>query len=189
LAALLSQTCKPFRDGFSTTDEMHDLSDWLIWQEPLENSTIMAKSRQVFSRAKISYAGHRRTWLIEAQGGRQSGGWNHMGVIRLGKCSAKLTILGQTYWTMHKDSFYGVQDMETLHTCLLTHVTLCHDMQELSCPRLPETVVHRHRDSVPWTITRAFHKWSSSAGVHSKRDNRRQDCVVDMAHKMIFFSS
>jgi hypothetical protein len=183
--ALLSQTCRPFRDGFPTTYEMHDLADWLIWQEQLENSTIEAKSRQVFTRAQISYSGQRRTWVIKAQGGRQSSEWNHVGVIRLGKCSATLTILGETEWTMHKDSFYGVDNLQTLHTCMLSHVALCHEMPEIP-HRLPEKVVHRHRDSVPWTVTHAFHKWSSS-GLR-RRGTSRQDCVVDMAHRTIFFS-
>lgn len=188
LVSLLSQTCKTYQAAFPTTYEMHELADWLIWQEQLGDSAIeTAEGKRIFpnGKAKISpRARNGRAWLIEAQSGRQTKPLSHIGLIRLGKCSAKLTILGEAQWTMHKNSFYGVQDLRTFKQCLLYHANLCHDMLE-TLPYLPPTVLHRHRDSVPWTFARAFHVWRSTG---KRKRGRDRDCVVELAHRVLFLA-
>lgn len=188
--SMLSQTCRAYRDGFQTTDEMYDLMDWLIRQEPIEDSLIVSDGHTVFNRAKISYTGRPRMWLITGECGRESVKvFEHIGVVRAGKCSAKLTIIGETKWTMHKDSFYGIQDLDTLKRCMISHTILCHELPE-NLPRLPTTVVHRHRDTVPWTFARAFYVWrATKAGYETWNKGRNGDPdEVELAYKVIYFS-
>lgn len=190
LVSLLSQTCKTYRDSFLTTYEMHDLQDWLIWQEPLRKSSIKYGGHEIFDWAKISYAGQARTWRIAAEcGQRASRKFQTSGVIHVGKCSAKMIIYGESRLNSYKDSFYGIQDLQTLKTCLATHTILCHELPE-NLPRLPETVVHRHRDTIPWTFPRAFYVWRASRpGYETWNWSRHRDQdVVDMAHRVVYFA-
>lgn len=190
LVSLLSQTCTTYRDAFPITDEMHDLADWLIWQEPREGSTIFFGARMIFNWVEITFTGQPRTWLLKAECGRKSVMiFNILGVIRVGKCSAKLTIIGESVHTMHKDSFYGIQDLETLVACMESHTILCHELPE-NLPRLPATVVHRHRDSVPWTFARAFYVWRATLyGYETWNGGRNNDKdEVDMACRVVYFS-
>lgn len=189
VVSLLSQTCRTYRDAFPTTPEMHDLMDWTICQERIEDSLVESDSSLVFNNAKIVYTGQRRRWLITGECGRESVKvFEHIGVIRAGKCSATLTIIGETQWTMHKDSFYGIQDLDTLKRCMLSHTILCHELPE-NLPRLPAAVVHRHRDNVPWTFARAFYVWRATRkGYETWNGGRSADPDdVDMAHRVIYF--
>jgi hypothetical protein len=190
LVSLLSQTCKAYRDSFPTTYAMHDLQDWLIWQEAMGSSWIRCKDTEVFNWAKITFTGKPRTWLLKADCGRKSVMlFDIIGVIRVGKCSAKLTIIGEARYTMHKDSFYGIQDLETLKACMKSHAILCHEMPE-NLPRLPATVVHRHRDTVPWTFARAFYVWRATLRGYETWNGGRSNepDEVDMAHRIVYFS-
>lgn len=196
IVSLLTQTCKTFRDTFPITYDMHDLADWLLWHQDMSRCEINANefdsSYEVFDWAKISHTGRTRTWLLHARCRRKNANtFEHVGVIRVGKCSAILTIVGECRDTMHKDSFYGVQSLETLKTCLLSHVILCHELPE-NLPRLPLTIVHRHRDSVPWTFVRAFYVWRASLPGYETwnggRNHDKEEDEVDMACRIIFLN-
>ena len=166
LVSLLSRTCKAYRDAFPVAPGMLDLEDWLIAQERLEDSTVVSEGTHiVFKRCQI-WRGKRggQEWRLTATCGRKMAGlfFNHRGVIRVGKCSATLVILGSYRTSVQfKDSFYGIQDLETFKQCLASHTILCHEMPE-NLPCLPATVVHRHRDNVHWTFARAFYVWRAS---------------------------
>jgi hypothetical protein len=193
VVSLLSQTCKTFRDSFPTTYAMHDIADWLVWNQELSRCEINLNGDDAFDWAQVSRTRRTRTWLIHARCRRNSvNTFEHLGVIRVGKCSAILTIVGESRDTMHKDSFYGVQSLETLKTCLLSHAILCHELPE-NLPRLPPTVVHRHRDSVPWTFMRAFYVWRASLPGYETWNGGRnhendEDDEVDMTCKVIYFA-
>ena len=172
VVSLLSRTCKSFRDGFPRTQGMRDLTDWLVRQEALLDSRVVDGGNAVFRDCKIE-RGKRggREWRVKARCGRKMSGFlfDHLGVIRVGKCSASLVILG---WyrecEQFKDSFYGIQDLDALNKCLASHTILCHEMPE-KLPDLPKTVVHRHRDNVPWTFARAFYVWRATRPVDKRR--------------------
>lgn len=165
--------------------------DWTICQEKIMDSLVESNRNLVFNSAKISYTGRARTWLITARCGRESVKvFEHIGVIRAGKCSAILTIIGETKWTMHKDSFYGIQDLDALKRCMLAHTILCHELPE-NLPQLPAAVVHRHRDNVPWTFARAFYVWRATRPGYETWNggNRNEEPdEVDMAYRVIYLS-
>lgn len=173
LVSLLSRACKAYRDAFPVAQGMRDLADWLAAQERLEDSTVVSEGTHiVFKRCQIR-RGKRggQEWRLTATCGRKMAGlfFDHRGVIRVGKCSATLVILGSYSTSVQfKDSFYGIQDLETLKQCLASHTILCHEMPE-NLPCLPKTVVHRHRDNVPWTFARAFYVWRASLSTEKRR--------------------
>jgi hypothetical protein len=161
VASLLSQTCKFYRDAFPVTEEMWDLTDWLVSREGLaEGESIDCMGgRLIFRQARIVFAGRPRCWRITARLDRKNNeGFENVGLIVLGKQTASLVIVGESRWDVFKDSFQGIRGVHCLLDCLRWHTTLCHEKPE-DLPPLPPGVRHRHRDNVPWTWARAFYVW------------------------------
>jgi hypothetical protein len=177
LISKLSCTCKAFHNAFPVPKEILDLSGWLTQQEAIDNSTVHYGQLSIFMECKITPKGHKRTWLLSSRCRRKSSQvFEHTGIINLNKYCASLLIMGK--WSncnVFKDSFYYIQDLDTLKRCLATHTFLCHE-QVKDVPRLPTHVKHKHRDNIPWSWARAFYVWKAT--LQSKQaDHQIQWCT------------
>jgi hypothetical protein len=116
----------------------------------------------VFGKCKIVQT-RQREWRLAAYCGRRTSQvFHHLGLLRLCKSSLTLHMMGRwSLWNVFKDSFHGIQSLDSLKKCLATHTILCHE-DPAGLPPLPETVKHRHRDNVPWTWARAFYVWRAT---------------------------
>ena len=155
----LSCACKAYSQALVMPAGVKDLSDWLQEQDLLEDSTVFDGLHMVFGKCKIVQTGQWE-WRLAAYCGRKTSQvFHHSGLLRLCKSSLTLCILGRwSRWHVFKDGFHGIQSLDSLKKCLATHTILCHeDLERL--PRLPEGVVHRHRDNLNWTWVRAFYVW------------------------------
>jgi hypothetical protein len=174
----LSCACKAYSQALVMPAGVRDLADWLTEQDRLEDSTVYDGQHMVFGKCKLVQTGPRE-WRLAAHCGRRTSQlFHHSGVLRLGKSSLTLRILGRwSQWNVFKDSFHGIQGLESLKKCLATHTILCHE-DPAGLPALAETVRHRHRDNVSWTWARAFHVWRATI--------RRKDPWSAWSRAMLF---
>jgi hypothetical protein len=158
----LSCACKAYSQALVMPAGVKDLSDWLQEQDLLEDSTVYDGLHMVFGKCKLVRMGPRE-WRLSAHSGRRTSQlFHHSGLLRLGKSSLTLRILGRwSAWNVYKDSFHGIQSLESLKKCLATHTILCHE-DPAGLPYLPKAVKHRHRDNVAWTWARAFYVWRAT---------------------------
>jgi hypothetical protein len=158
----LSCACKAYSQALVMPAGVKDLSDWLQEQDLLEDSTVYDGLHMVFGKCKIVQTGP-RAWRLAAYCGRRTSQvFHHLGLLRLCKSSLTLHMMGRwSLWNVFKDSFHGIQSLDSLKKCLATHTILCHE-DPAGLPPLPETVKHRHRDNVPWTWARAFYVWRAT---------------------------
>jgi hypothetical protein len=180
VVSLLSQTCKFYRDAFPVTNEIWDLTDWLISREELaEGESIdCVGGRLIFRQARISFTGRARCWRISARLDRKNQQpFENIGLISLGKQTASMVIVGESHWDVFKDSFQGIRGVHSLLDCLRWHTILCHELPE-NLPPLPSGVRHRHRDNVPWTWARAFYVWRAVRSGYETWNGGRSSAVV-----------
>jgi hypothetical protein len=158
----LSCACKAYNRVLPVPEGVKGLREWLVQQDLLEDSVIYDGLHMVFAKCKIVQTGQRE-WRFSAYCGRRTSQvFHNSGLIRLGKYSLTLRIMGWwSQWNVYKDSFHGVQNLDSLKKCLATHTILCHE-DPAGIPTLPDTVRHRHRDNVPWTWARAFYVWRAA---------------------------
>ena len=162
VVSLLSQTCKAYHEALPCTDNIKKMREWLNERERKAFGHIWVGPDLVFYRARVApFSPNKNGWKLQGECGRRSTGlFDHVGVIRLGKCVASLIILGEGWGHTNKDSFHGILDLGGLNACFLWHTILCHQIPE-NLPPLCGSIRHRHRDDVPWTVGRVFSVWRS----------------------------
>ena len=119
---------------------------------------------------KITYSNN-LVWRISAMSPGDHGNFKHWGIIYLEKRTATLVMYAKGWSNRHKDSFHGIQNLNTLLQCIDAHVFLCHQTPAEPSP-LPEGVVHRHRHSFRWTLYRVFKLWKPFSKTYMANDKR-----------------
>lgn len=172
VTALLSQTCRMYRDMFPFTRNALEMAVWLTLNEQYDEhgeDQVLQNRLYYFWKFKLTYS-KKLVWRISAESPGDHGDFEHLGMIILGKRTATLVMNAKGWGNNHKDSFHGIQDLATLLQCISAHTFLCHQTPMEPDP-LPESVVHRHRHSFGWSLQRVFGLWKPFSKSYMTNDN------------------
>jgi hypothetical protein len=170
VTALLSPTCRMYRDIFPYTDNVQVMGFWLDHKAEFVHGHVL-QTKQIYhlNEFKITYSKN-NVWRISAESPGDHGPFEHLGFVVLGKRTATLVMNAIGWGNNHKDSFQGIQDLNTLYKCISAHTYLCHQTPMEPDP-LPESVVHRHRHSFGWSLQRVFGLWKPFSKSYMTNDN------------------
>lgn len=156
--SILAQTCRAYYQAFKYTDEVLKIVQWLICNANAKEKNVHINTNYVCSLFRIHpFKG--LTWRMRGKAPGDHGSFRHRGSITVGLCTVTLTMHGKGWGNSHMDTFLGIKNLSELIVCVAIHTTMCQQPPGPPMP-IPEGIVQKHRDNIPWTLTQAaFYKW------------------------------